>query len=182
MKTKEELYSEVQECFKKIEKGSGISNAEGMITRAGKRWVMFDTTYLPFDILREMDALLGPVSHTIIYRMGDRCGRAIFDKYKTLGFDGDTCLKFATVGAWYFGWGLVDFEIKENYAKVRIYNSFEAESNIANQGIDPRNSCDFLKGIFAGVWNRYSGKNWHVTETKCKARGDGHCELIIKPA
>jgi len=181
MKTEEETYSEVQKIFKKLGKEEGISNSEGKIIRLNGRWVMFDTSYLPFGALKELDELLGPVSRTILYRMGERCGRVIYDRYANLGFDRDSCLKFIAAAAWYFGWGLVDFEIKEDHAKVRIYNSFEAESNIINNGINPENSCHFIKGVMAGVWGRYSGGDWFVTEPKCKARGDEYCEFILKP-
>jgi predicted hydrocarbon binding protein len=181
MKTEEETYSEMQKIFKEIEKEGGISNSEGKIIRVNRRWVMLDTSYLPFDALRELDDLLGPVSHTILYRMGERCGRVIYDRYANLGFDRDTCLRFVIAGAWYFGWGLVDLEIKEDHAKVRIYNSFEAESNLINNDINPENSCHAFRGVIAGVWSRYRSGDWSVTEPKCKARGDEYCEFILKP-
>jgi len=181
MKTEEETYSEVQKFFKKIEKEESMSNSKGKILRINCRWVMFDTSYLPFGALRELDELLGPVSHTILYRIGEGCGRAIYDKYANLGFDRDSCLKFIAAAAWCFGWGLIDFEIKEDHGKARIYNSFEAESNIANRGTNPENSCNFIKGAIAGVLSRYIGESWSITETKCRARGDKHCEFVVKP-
>ena len=181
MKAEGEIYSEVQKFFKKLGKEEGISNNEGRIIRLDRRWVMFDTSYLPFGALKELDELLGPVSHTILYRTGERCGRAIYDTYANLGFDRDTCLKFIAAAAWYFGWGLIDFEIKEDHGKARVYNSFEAESNIINNGINSENSCNLIKGAIAGVWSRYIKESWSITETKCKARGDEYCEFVVKP-
>ena len=181
MKTEEEIYSETKDFFKKVEKEESMSNSEGKILRINSRWVMFDTSYLPFGMLGELDELLGPVSRTILYRTGERCGRMVFDKYANLGFDRDTYLKSVAAVIWYLGWGLIDFEINEDHVKVRIYNSFEAESNIANKGTNPENSCNFIKGAIAGIWDRYIKESWPITETKCKARGDEHCEFVVKP-
>jgi predicted hydrocarbon binding protein len=181
MKGEREAFVEARDTFKKIGVESNLSDELGRIVRLNRRFVMMDISYLPFDVLFALDELFGPVSRTILFRTGLRWGDEIYARYEGLGFDRDTCLKLSAAGAWYFGWGIVAFELGSDQSKARIYNCFEAESLVKNRGVDHENSCSLFTGVIAGIYSRYLGKQCKIREEKCAARGDGYCELIATP-
>lgn len=181
MESEGEIFREAQDTIKKIIKGPPYPNEHGKIVIFDKRFVLLDVSYIPFDILLSMDELVGPVSKTILFRIGRRWGDEIYRRYESMGFDRMECLKVAAAVACYTGWGLITFETGKDESRARIYNCFEAENNIQRAGVKPENSCRMFTGVIAGIYDRFIGRSCSISEEKCAARGDGYCELVATP-
>jgi len=77
------------------------------------------------------------------------------------------------------GWGIMDmtyFNPLTLSLRVKIEENFEPEA------FSPMKEpvCHFTRGLFAGATKVIWGREFIVTETKCKAMGDPHCEFIIR--
>jgi len=181
MKGEKETFVESSKVVGKVLKDLPYPDEHGKIIRLNKRFVLLDISYLPFDILSGMDELLGPVSKTILFRIGRRWGSEIYRRYESMSLNKFDCLNVAAAVAWYTGWGLVTFEVGKEKSRARIYNCFEAESTILRVGVSPENSCRLFTGVIAGIYDRFLGKPCSISEEKCAARGDGYCELVATP-
>ncbi len=178
LKPKEDIYRENRELFDSITRDPSFSDEGGRVGRLGQRHVVLDLRYFPYRFIRESRKLMGRASNTLVYLIGKRCGKDIYDGYMNSGHDKDTSLKLSTAGMWYFGWGLVD--IDSNKMEAVIYDSFEAESFTLNKKKSNIPVCHFFRGVIAGIWTAYSGKECYGDETMCRAKGDAYCRVVIR--
>ena len=178
IKSKEEVYKEKKELYDSITKEPAFANRNGRIERLEERHVALDLKYFPYRFLKESRKLMGRASTTLMYMVGKRCGKDIYNGYVELGHDKDASLKLSTAGMWYFGWGLVDIDSKSMEAV--IYDSFEAESFTLNKKRGNTPICHFFRGVISGIWAAYSGKGCYGDETMCKAKGDKYCKIVIR--
>ncbi|MDY6984828.1 MAG: V4R domain-containing protein [Candidatus Thermoplasmatota archaeon] len=181
MKEEKEAFRESQDIIKKLVNELPYPDEHGKVIRLNRRFVLLDVSYIPFDVLYGIDEIFGPVSKTILFRIGRRWGDEIYARYESLGFGREDCLKLSAAGAWYFGWGIFTFELGAESSRARIYNSFEVESMVVRKGISDENSCHLFPGVISGIYSRFLGEECSIHEEKCAARGDGYCELVATP-
>jgi predicted hydrocarbon binding protein len=62
----------------------------------------------------------------------------------------------------------------------RLYNSEIAKRYVQKYGKTRRPVCHRPRGFFAGAMSFVSGTDLDAVEVKCKAKGDPHCEFLIK--
>ena len=77
------------------------------------------------------------------------------------------------------GWGkveLLDVNQSHSHARIRMEESFEST------GLDTgKAECYFIAGHLAGAMSGYFKAEVKAVETKCRAKGDPHCEFQISP-
>jgi len=77
------------------------------------------------------------------------------------------------------GWGkidLIDVNTQHNHAQVKMDEAFEST------GLDTgKAECYFIGGHLAGMMSAYFGAEVKTVETKCRSKGDPHCEFQISP-
>ncbi len=177
---KDEIESRAREIMKKITEERPCGK-ESKIMRLGRRYVMISIDYFPYDIMKDLEELFGPVGDSILYRGGEKVGKRLVKDYtKIAPIDNLDIFDVMSAIGWYFGWGVGC--IKEDNGKyvVRVYDSFEAESYIRNQGISNKPVCHFLRGVLVGVIEEITKDICKGTELKCKAKGDDYCEFLIE--
>jgi len=77
------------------------------------------------------------------------------------------------------GWGkteLLDVNVAHYHARIKMEEAFESTG--LNTG---KVECYFIAGHFAGMMSAYFGSEVKTVETKCRSRGDPHCEFQISP-
>ncbi|HUK80717.1 MAG TPA: V4R domain-containing protein [Nitrososphaerales archaeon] len=77
------------------------------------------------------------------------------------------------------GWGkidLIDVNTQHNHAQVKMDEAFESTG--LNTG---KAECYFIGGHLAGMMSAYFGAEVKTVETKCRSKGDPHCEFQISP-
>ena len=77
------------------------------------------------------------------------------------------------------GWGkteLLDVNPARNQARIRMEEAFESTG--LNTG---KAECYFIAGHLAGMMSVHFGSEVKTVETKCRSKGDPHCEFQISP-
>ncbi|MBU4201783.1 MAG: hypothetical protein KKE96_05735 [Candidatus Altiarchaeota archaeon] len=178
LKSKEEISKEKKKLFDGITQEISFADEKGRFGRLERRRVVLDLKYFPYRFMKESEKLMGRASTTLMYLVGKRCGKDIYDGYVEMGHDKDGALKLSTAGMWYFGWGLVDIDIETGEAV--IYDSFEADSFTINKKRANTPTCHFFRGVISGIWAAYSGQECYGDETMCKAKGDKYCKIVVR--
>ena len=158
-------------------------HADGTVEAFGLR-VVFFRIETRASIRASLLDLLGRDGGAIVLGLvGERIGRdsGTFAKNNLGLVLNDKALnKFANIYL-QSGRGKRVFEIKDGYAIVRIYNSFEADAHLIALGKSDKPECHFVRGYLKGLFSALSGSNnVEVEETKCKAKGDDHCEFVVR--
>ncbi|WP_094605712.1 hypothetical protein SPSIL_006530 [Sporomusa silvacetica DSM 10669] len=71
----------------------------------------------------------------------------------------------------------INRETKTVLKKGRFINSFEAEQHIRYFGLSDHSVCWLLIGYAGGYGSAFWGEKIYYKETKCKGKGDDHCEF-----
>jgi len=122
----------------------------------------------------------GSGGEALFYHIGYSFGEAVGEKYKgekiTEDFIREDLLAFQA-----FGWGIPEIlrmDLEECVVILRFYDLFES---IHVKGKKNRPNCHFVRGYLAGLFSKFFNKKMFAIETKCIAKGDPHCEFIVKP-
>ncbi len=67
----------------------------------------------------------------------------------------------------------------ENHRMI-LYDSFEAESYIKNEGKSDKPVCHFMRGVLAGIVEEAEESKYEGKELKCMAQGYNYCEFLIE--
>ena len=119
------------------------------------------------------------VGNTFLYHMGYDIGREVYRIYaepldiREFG-DGVKVLKALGRGA---GWT----EIKEYWmegSKITIRTERLWECEMQKELVD-KPASHFVRGLFAGFFKEFLGKDLKIEETKCIALGDPYCQFEI---
>ncbi len=65
---------------------------------------------------------------------------------------------------------------------LRVEDSFFAVSFLEHAGESQRPVCDYLRGLFAGVFEGHYHERFLCLERHCAARGESACEFSIYPS
>ncbi|MDP7079556.1 MAG: hypothetical protein QF415_06680 [Candidatus Undinarchaeales archaeon] len=65
---------------------------------------------------------------------------------------------------------------------LRVEDSFFAVSFLEHAGESQRPVCDYLRGLFAGVFEGHYHERFLCLERRCAARGESACEFSIYPS
>ena len=100
-------------------------------------------------------------------------------KYKEIqNFSNDETLQFMMKMGSEIGWGrfnLADYNFVQKKIRIRVENSpFAATYGDSGEGV-----CHLIRGVLCGMANFLFARNCNVSETKCLAKGDEHCEFHI---
>ena len=81
-----------------------------------------------------------------------------------------------------FGWGKFNVvKMDDEDALVRVDNSPIAKYVLDKHGKQKHNVCSWILGEISGGYSYLIGKDTDGEETKCIAKGDDHCEFVLKP-
>lgn len=188
----EEAYEKTKlhrEKFKEFEKlfKSGV---DGRIILFGRRVVVFGSEYAFGDLYKEMEGIIGPPINTLLYRVGLQggfnAGRKMSESHLAEKCSSDIELVqiWGSGVGFYFGWGIILVEKREDEVLVRSYNGWEAESYLNAIGKSDRPMCHFTRGFMAGGVGAIILRTADVRgeETKCMIKGDPYCEFAVKLA
>ena len=155
-----------------------LTNDEGRIILAGRRWVLMDVESFPIYMIKTLANMVGErLAQEFIYWFGVAYGEKVAERFLKMGVTQDMLpLAIAAFTAVFTGWGIVEvieYEPENGEAVVKIYNDFESESAIIN-GSKPTNN--FMRGIIAGISSKVSGaKVYASAEYK-----DGYILVTVK--
>ncbi len=175
---------DIEERAKKIMKMLGKDknfSEDFKIELFEKRYVLLSTTYFPYECMKDVEELFGSVGDFVLYRGGKRVGKRLVRDYKKYVVDKSLSIYdvLSAVG-WYFGWTLGEAIREGENFRMILYDSFEAESYLKNEGKGDKPVCHFMRGVLTGIVEESEGGKYEGEETKCMAQGYDHCEFIIK--
>ncbi len=157
----------------------------GKITLIDRRYVMLSTDYFPFDITRDLEELFNAAGDTLLYKGGERIGKDLYAHYlpmaRTYGVD---IWDIISAVGWFFGWGtgtVIESGENDGRYRVRVYDSFEADSFLKRAGNTEKPVCHFMRGVLNGIVESIEGRKYSSKEDKCLAKGDGFCEFVFEP-
>ncbi|MHA1854387.1 MAG: hypothetical protein ACTSUF_12885 [Candidatus Heimdallarchaeaceae archaeon] len=168
-----------------IETGQ-IDFSAGHLKLFNQSMVMFPTTtYVNF---HKKCINLGEKGKKLIFDIGWEQVKTVFSKfdkdYKITKMDAERFTQLFAPTIKTCGWGDVRFEqikLDKGQETIVIINNnpfayiYKKILGIQKEGVD-----DYLLGLFAAGIYAISGKKVAAKETKCIAKGDKHCEFIIK--
>ncbi len=174
---KEELFENYKELLKNVlgeEPKIHFENGKLKIFKdANRNFVLFGSEFL--SDLEEFAAPLLRIS-------GKEYIDEIFKFYQDKIKDKEKTIKIIiATSSVMTGWGVAE-EISrtENSAKMRVYDSFEANAYIKRNKKTDKPVCSFIGGVLQGLYENYFGKKVKVKETQCAATGAPYCEFEIK--
>ncbi len=177
---------EIEEKAKKIIRKFASENpcGEGRITLLTRRYVMLSTDYFPFDLTKDLEDIFGAAGDTLLFKGGKSVGMDLYKHYHDLAdkYGVNTWNLISAVG-YYFGWGLgrIVERNDEGAYRIRVYDSFEADSFIQRNGGAKKPVCHFIRGVLSGLVESVEGREYTVKEVKCAAMGDEYCEFLFEP-
>ncbi len=161
--------------------------------------VMVDTLHFPLIINEEraiifrkpiFEALInglrerfGSIGEAFLYYIGYEIGRKAFKNHYQMSIS-KTPGELVRINEVLFkavGWGklkILDYDSSKCFAIAVVEKSFECE--LAGRTNKPYSQ--FIRGALAGWFSELTGKSCGAEETKCIAKGDPYCEILIKPA
>ncbi len=77
------------------------------------------------------------------------------------------------------GWGkveLAEFNPSKNQIRLKMEEGFECTGLSTGKA-----ECYFIAGHLAGAITAYFSRDMRAKETKCKSKGDSHCEFEVTP-
>jgi predicted hydrocarbon binding protein len=125
----------------------------------------------------QMSKIFGSGCEVMLFYEGESVGEAegaqvVAKLGKDLARKTPGLLKIVTAA----GWGDATFlgPITPSGAVIRLEDCFECSSEE-----QVRQSCAFMKGAFAGAMKRILDTEVKCEETKCRFKGDPHCEFTL---
>jgi predicted hydrocarbon binding protein len=110
-------------------------------------------------------------TQTMLYRYGQRCGRALVDSY---GLECSSLAEAkAVIGPVWMEAGLSRIRVESAEETEMVVNL--EESVEAKEG----NSCDFARGYLSGIVSQLTSKRFEVDEIECASRGYLSCVLQV---
>ncbi len=177
---KEEIEKRAKEVMKILGKDKNFSE-DFKIELFGNRYVLLSTTYFPYECMKDMEELFGGVGDFVLYRGGKRVGKKLVKEYNE--YVKDKLLSIydvlSAVG-WYFGWALGEYIKEGENFRMILYDSFEAESYLKNEGESDKPVCHFMRGVLTGIVEEAEGEKYEGKELKCMAQGYNYCEFLIE--
>ena len=121
-------------------------------------------------------SIIGPISSTVEYNIGNRIGKIITDGCSKLFEDDLLNVSFEIVEK--SGWGKIDLDRDKRL--VRSYNSLVSKYYLKHKGVSEEAIDDIMRGIIGAIFEEVEGRECNVTETKCIAKDDDYCEFVIE--
>lgn len=177
---KEEIEKRAKEVMKILGKDKNFSE-DFKIELFGNRYVLLSTTYFPYECMKDMEELFGGVGDFVLYRGGKRVGKKLVKEYNEYVKDKSLSIYdvLSAVG-WYFGWALGEYIKEGKNFRMILYDSFEAESYLKNEGKSDKPVCHFMRGVLTGIVEEAEGEKYEGKELKCMAQGYNYCEFLIE--
>ncbi len=122
--------------------------------------------------------LFGTGGETILYEEGLALGRSNGEYVRGLFGKAFVKDRITDLAALYeaLGWGISAVEVRSDSAlTVRIEDCFECEG-----GKGVAKGCNFFKGHLVGIVSRFFDGDFRGEESKCRLRGDPHCEFELE--
>jgi predicted hydrocarbon binding protein len=116
----------------------------------------------------------------LLLEMGTAYGRAIALDYRSVEGDPENVTSFFEHLGLASGWGR--FSISGDLAKgskitVKVSDCVFCESRNLSAGSNDQ--CHFIVGVCKGIADVVFGFPHFASETKCRSRGDGLCEIVV---
>lgn len=119
--------------------------------------------------------------HALIFRMGYEMGKGFAETYLEIarrsGLEDPLEVIKYVMGKMLAasGWARAQLEVGERTLKLVLRDNLEAIAS----GRSEEPSCYFTKGVLAGALTRVLRVPVEITEVKCQAAGDDHCEFSV---
>jgi hypothetical protein len=158
---RENLRQETAGCFSLLKTGEAI--------------IMRVITFT--DIKKCLEQTFQSGASVIFRNMGKGCGMRSCKRFKQKYQDKTLVLKTIQKHKKAERWGNIQFNLnlKTGVGTVRITQSFEAKE----YGESQNPVCYFFAGYLEGVLSELFESEMKVTETRCIAKGDDHCEFVV---
>lgn len=130
-------------------------------------------------LLETFKEKVGPEGTKIfLWHAGFSCGKRASRSYASLKVKGIkdliTLIKLFSTA---LGWGVIgEVSIKDNKIIMQVLRNWECE--LLEEVKGPRSH--FIRGIFAGIFTEFLGRDVKVRESKCIGMGEPYCEFIIE--
>lgn len=178
---------EIEERILKIIRKFADKNpcGEGQIRLINRRYVLLSTDYFPFDLTKDLEEMFNAAGDAVLYRGGEKIGKELYEHYLLIArkYGIDIWDVISAVG-WYFGWGtgeVVERGEKNGKYRIKVYDSFEADSFIRRVERTEKPVCHFMKGVLNGIVEGVEGRKYRSEEKMCKAMGGEYCEFVLQP-
>lgn len=185
-----------------VMEGSRIREAKGIIPLFGVYLSIFSAQFynrLSYDFIIKMGPDRAAEAESLLIAAAQECGYATFQGIRNswewekivqpmIEKKEDQIEGFIAVAV-AFGWG--DLEVKKlvpgRQLVIRVGESYEARGFLKDYGRTGSGKCYMLRGVAGAFMDLLYGKDYpegcftfHAKEPCCKAKGDGHCELVAR--
>jgi len=129
-------------------------------------------------IYDHLAVILGSGCDTILYEEGSALGKSSGRYLNNMLGEGRTDWKVKALLGTYgtIGWGAADIKVEKPQARYRI--ALQDCMECAGLGKD-RTGCHLLRGTLSSAVSTLSGDEFKCEETRCRLRGDPHCEYLL---
>jgi predicted hydrocarbon binding protein len=151
----------------------------GRLTFKDVRYLLIRPETL-IDFQKAVEAELGERAAEMIYAGGYTGGSLSSRRYKEVfGYSDEEIVNFMCRMGGQIGWGRFELrELDPNAGRlvVRVHDSPFAEAyGSADHGV-----CHFIRGVLAGLGAGIFDAQVEAVEGQCAARGDPHCEFVVR--
>jgi predicted hydrocarbon binding protein len=142
----------------------------GSIRFSAKTWARYEKSLF--------DNFSSPAASDFLVRLGTEYGKTMATEVKLHSSNPEVILEKLKLMAGSSGWGELSVEFDHDAGGIK----FELKNCVFCGGNSKSRSCEFLKGIVAGVTLELFGHAFTVTETRCRRAGLGSCTLTATPS
>lgn len=131
-------------------------------------------------LIKKAREQLGPTYELTLYLEGYNLSIEAFKEYvKMTGEDHERIIKLGEALFQHLGYGRITLEnlsMEEGEATIKIQDCFECELFKGSK----KPESHLIRGMLAGWLTQLFNRGVKVTETKCIAKGDPHCQFEVK--
>lgn len=183
--TKREIYLRYSKLYQEITKEPPFANEEG-VANLCIRVEVFDLDLMPYLLDYTAKKYLGEDYKEVTLSDGKYSGKNSFNDaypfYMNKKFSEREAIdSMITLCPYGLSWGLISCEeLEPHWGRYIIYNSYQADSFIANEGKSNEGVCNFFRGYIGEILELVRKTPYVVDEIKCKSKGDPYCEFIAR--
>ena len=117
-------------------------------------------------------------AETLLLEMGQYYGTSLALEIMKYGIDYTKAINDLLQTASYSGWG--KFSVKGDLPNGKDISVIVSDCVFCHEPNMRKSSCNFLRGIIAGMAETLYGQPFKVSETRCMASGNDCCEFLLE--
>lgn len=129
------------------------------------------------EIKEGLKEIFGTAGSTIIYLEAVKAGRMACRRRVDVAGSREAALKLLVEDKARQNWGEISFEnldMEKGSGKILIKNSLETRTTKSDKPV-----CYFFKGYLVGFLTELLQREVSLSEDRCAAKGDSHCEFTL---